>query len=143
VSTATVPTPATPAIADAPAPPERTTSLGIDLKPLRVAGAGMLGVAAVRPWLPSTLGPPCPLRTVTGVPCPFCGMTRGVTALVHGQLSGAFWYNPGAFLVVAMAIVLLVAWRWQRVRIPVWAVFVFFAALWAFQLFKYSTGRPL
>ena len=143
MSTATVPTPATPAIAYAPAPPEGPSSLGIDLKPLRVAGAGMLAVAAVRPWLPSTLGPPCPLRTVTGVPCPFCGMTRGVTALVHGQLSSAFSYNPGAFLVVAMAIVLLVAWRWQRVRIPVWAVFVFFAALWAFQLFKYSTGRPL
>jgi hypothetical protein len=44
---------------------------------------------------------------------------------------------------VAMAIVLLVAWRWQRVRISMWVVFVFFAALWAFQLFKYSTGRPL
>jgi len=44
---------------------------------------------------------------------------------------------------IVTAIVLLVAWRWQRVRIPVWAVFVFFAALWAFQLFKYSTGRPL
>src|SRR5205823_2689020 len=83
------------------------TALGIDLKPLRVGGAGMLAVAAVRPWLPSTLGPPCPLRTVTGIPCPFCGMTRGVTALVHGQLSNAFWFNPGAFLVVAMAIVLV------------------------------------
>jgi hypothetical protein len=103
----------------------------------------MLAVAAVRPWLPATLGPPCPLRTVTGVPCPFCGMTRGVTSIVYGHLSAAFTYNPGAFLVVAMAIVLLVAWRWQRVRIPMWAVFVFFAALWAFQLFKYSTGRPL
>jgi len=117
--------------------------LAIDLKPLRLAGAGMLAVAAVRPWLPATLGPPCPLRTVTGVPCPFCGMTRGVTSLVHGQVSAAFSYNPGAFLVVAMALVLLVAWRWQRVRIPMWAVFVFFAALWAFQLFKYATGRPL
>jgi hypothetical protein len=136
VSTATAPTPATPAIPDAPAPAPRTTSLGIDLKPLRVAGAGMLAVATVRPWLPTTIGPPCPLRTVTGVPCPFCGMTRGVTALVHGQLSNAFWFNPGAFLVVAMALVLLVAWRWQRVRIPMWAVFVFFATLWAFQLFK-------
>ncbi len=103
----------------------------------------MLAVAAVRPWLPATIGPPCPLRTVTGVPCPFCGMTRGVTAIVHANFSAAFGYNPGAFLVVAMALVLLVAWRWQRVRIPMWAVFVFFAALWAFQLFKYATGRPL
>ncbi|HKA92485.1 MAG TPA: DUF2752 domain-containing protein [Acidimicrobiia bacterium] len=142
MSTATAPP-----VTAAPPPPPRFagggSSLGIDLKPLRVAGAGMFAVAAVRPWLPATLGPPCPLRTVTGVPCPFCGMTRGVTALVHGQVSAAFSYNPGAFLVVAMALVLLVAWRWQRVRIPMWSVFVFFAALWAFQLFKYATGRPL
>jgi hypothetical protein len=127
----------------APPPTESGSSLAIDLKPLRVAGAGMLAVAAVRPWLPATIGPPCPLRTVTGIPCPFCGMTRGVTAIVHGNFSAAFGFNPGAFLVVAMALVLLVAWRWQRVRIPMWAVFVFFAALWSFQLFKYATGRPL
>src|SRR5262249_32391310 len=125
VSTATAPTPLTAAL-PAPTPAGRSSSLTIDLKPLRVAGAGQF---AVGPGLPATLGPPCPLRTVTGVPCPFCGMTRGVTALVHGQLSAAFSYNPGAFLVVAMALVLLVAWRWQRVRIPLWAVFVFFAAL--------------
>ena len=143
MSTATAPTAATPTVPDAPAPTRGATGLGIDVKPLRVAGAGMLAIAAVRPWLPATLGPPCPLRTVIGVPCPFCGMTRGVTALVHGHVSAAFTYNPGAFLVVAMALVLLVAWRWQRVRIPLWAVFLFFAVLWAYQLFKYSTGRPL
>ncbi len=103
----------------------------------------MLPLAAVRPLLPVWPVPPCPLRSVTGIPCPFCGMTRGVTAIVHADFSAAFGFNPGAFLVVAMAIVLLVAWRWQRVKIPMWAVFLFFAVLWAYQLFKYSTGRPL
>jgi hypothetical protein len=116
----------------------------VHLKPLRLLGAVMLAGAVVKPYLPDQAGlPPCPLRTLTGIPCPFCGMTRGVTALVHGHLSAAFGFNPGAFLVVAAAIVLLVAWRWQRVRIPVWAVFLFFALLWSYQLFKYSTGRPL
>jgi Protein of unknown function (DUF2752) len=123
--------------------PTASKPLELDLKPLRFGGAAMLGIAAVRPMLPVTPGPPCPLRTFTGIPCPFCGMTRGVTSLVHGHVSAAFTYNPGAFLIVAMAVVLLAAWRWQRVRIPMWAVFLFFAALWAFQLFKYSTGRPL
>jgi hypothetical protein len=124
-------------------PPRTRAPVELDLKVLRFAGAAMLALASVRPLLPLEVGPLCPLRTLTGIPCPFCGMTRGVTALVHGHLSAAFGFNPGAFLVVAAAIVLLVAWRWQRVRIPVWAVFLFFALLWSYQLFKYSTGRPL
>jgi hypothetical protein len=124
-------------------PPRPRAPVELDLKVLRLGGAAMLALASVRPLLPVEVGPPCPLRTLTGIPCPFCGMTRGVTALVHGHLSAAFGFNPGAFLVVAAAIVLLVAWRWQRVRIPVWAVFLFFALLWSYQLFKYSTGRPL
>jgi hypothetical protein len=123
--------------------PSASKPLELDLNPLRYGGAAMLGIAAVRPMLPLTPVAPCPLRTLTGIPCPFCGMTRGVTSLVHGQVTAAFTYNPGAFLIVAMAIVLLLAWRWQRVRIPMWAVFLFFALLWAYQLFKYSTGRPL
>jgi Protein of unknown function (DUF2752) len=123
--------------------PSASRPLELDLKPLRFAGAAMLGVAAVLPVVPVSPVRPCPLRTLTGIPCPFCGMTRGVSALVHGHVSAAFTYNPGAFLIVAMAIVLLIAWRWQRVRIPMWAVFLFFAVLWAYQLFKYSTGRPL
>jgi hypothetical protein len=133
VSTATVTT------------PTASSPLQLDLKPLRFGAAAMFGIAAIRPALPAAvpLGPPCPLRTLTGVPCPFCGMSRGVVALVHGHVSEAFTFNPGVFLIVAMAIVLLVAWRWQRVRVPVWAVFLFFTVLWAYQLFKYSTGRPL
>jgi len=117
--------------------------LELDLKPLRAGAVAMLPLAAIRPMLPIWSVPPCPLRSVTGIPCPFCGMTRGVTAIVHADFSAAFGFNPGAFLVVAMTIVLLVAWRWQRVKIPMWAVFLFFAVLWAYQLFKYSTGRPL
>ena len=133
VSTATVTT------------PTASSPFELNLKPLRFGAAAMFGIAAIRPALPDALplGPPCPLRTLTGIPCPFCGMTRGVVALVHGHVSTAFSFNPGAFLVVAMALLLLVAWRWQRVRIPMWAVFVFFGALWAFQLWKYATGRPL
>ncbi len=124
-------------------PPKTAAPVEVDLKPLRFGAAAMLAIAAVRPALPVPVGPPCPLRTLTGIPCPLCGMTRGVTALVHGHLSAAFSFNPGAFAAVAIAIVLLVAWRWQRVRIPVWAVFLFFALLWSYQLYKYSTGRPL
>ena len=70
-------------------------------------------------------------------------MTRGVIEAVHGHLVDSFLFNPGALLLVALAVALLVMWRVDRVRLPVWSPFVFFGVLWAFQLWKYATGRPL
>ena len=120
-----------------------TAPVALDLKPLRVAGAAMLGIAAVRPALPGTDIVLCPLRRATGVPCPFCGMTRAVTSAVHGDIGASLFFNPGGLLVIALAILLLVAWRWRRAVVPAWAAITFFAALWAYQLFKYATDRPL
>ena len=118
-------------------------STSFNLREVRVVGAAMLGVAAVRPLVPFEFVPPCPLRTITGIPCPMCGMTRGVTAVVHGELGRALTLNPGAFLAVAVAILLLLRWRATRVVVPVWAIATLVAVLWTWQLFKYSTGRPL
>jgi hypothetical protein len=119
------------------------SAVTVDLRSLRAAGAAALGAALVLPLVPFEAGPLCPLRTITGVPCPFCGMTRSVTAAVHGDLARSLVLNPGGILIVVLAVTLLLAWRWRRVKLPVWTVFAFFAALWAYQLFKYATGRPL
>jgi Protein of unknown function (DUF2752) len=115
----------------------------IDLGALRGFGAGMLAVAAVRPVVPFEFVPPCPLRTLTGIPCPLCGMTRGVTAAVHGNLAHAAFLNPGSVAVVAAAVLLLLAWRTKRIHVPVWLVALILGLLWSWQLFKYATGRPL
>jgi len=120
-----------------------TAPVAFDLKPLRVAGAAMICIAAVRPALPGTDLVLCPLRRVTGVPCAFCGMTRAVTAAVHGDFGASLFFNPGGLLIIALAVLLLVAWRWRRAVVPVWAVLTFFALLWAYQIFKYTTDRPL
>jgi hypothetical protein len=38
--------------------------------------------------------PVCPFRMVTGFACPGCGSTRGMHALVHGDVVSAFKFNP-------------------------------------------------
>ena len=115
----------------------------VNLRDGRVVAAAMLAIAAVRPIVPFEFVPPCPLRTITGIPCPLCGMTRGVTALVHGDVGHAIFLNPGSLLIVALAVLLIVQWRLKRVVVPVWTIATVLAILWSWQLFKYATGRPL
>ena len=58
--------------------------------------AGMSAVAvAVGYFNPTTAGffPVCPLYAVTGYACPGCGMTRGLHALLHGDVLGALGFN--------------------------------------------------
>ena len=35
----------------------------------------------------------CPIRRLTGRPCPGCGMTRALSAALHGDLRRAWRYN--------------------------------------------------
>ncbi len=118
--------------------------VNLDLKGLRFAAVTMLVGALVFRFasLPSVVL--CPLRRLTGVPCPFCGMTRSVVAVGHGDLGASLALNPGGIVLVVGAIaLLLVGRRWRRLAVPTWAIATFFALLWAYQLFKYATGRPL
>lgn len=118
----------------------------IDLRAVRALGVGALVVGAAAPEIGVHLVPGCPLRAVSGVPCPLCGMARGIRAVVHGDLAAAVTLNPGSLVVTAAAVYLLVRWRRQRVRVPKWVVGLtaaLLAAMWGWQLFKYATGREL
>ena len=109
----------------------------VDLKGLRTFGAGMLAVAAVRPLLPVEVVPPCPLRTLTGVPCPLCGMTTSVEATLHGHLATALRANPAGVVAVVVAIALLVV-RPARVRIPTAGVYATIVSMWVFELWRFA-----
>lgn len=44
---------------------------------------------------PGRLGPDlCPLHRMTGLPCPGCGVTRGLMHFSHGEVSLALGANP-------------------------------------------------
>ncbi|HEV7526171.1 MAG TPA: DUF2752 domain-containing protein [Acidimicrobiia bacterium] len=108
------------------------TAIGrLHQREVRAASGAMVAVAAVWPLLP--VHPPiaCPLRAATGVPCPFCGMTRAVVAAVHGHLGASLAFNPGGIVVLLLAVVAIVRPAWlRRLRAPGWALVAIVGALW-------------
>jgi hypothetical protein len=45
-------------------------------------------------WVGESKGSMCTFRTLTGKPCPFCGLTRAFVCAAHGDFRGAFGYHP-------------------------------------------------
>jgi hypothetical protein len=102
---------------------------------LRLGVAGAFGVAAVWPLLP--VHPPlaCPLRSLTGIPCPLCGMTRACVAAVHGHLGQSLAFNPAGVLILVLAAVVLVRPSFVRnLRIPMWTLWAAAGALWLWNI---------
>jgi hypothetical protein len=115
------------------------TTQTLDLHDIRIAGAVMLGAAAVKATLlPVHAGIPCPLRTLTGIPCPFCGMTTSVTNTVQLRLGSAVAANPAGVLVVLAAIALLVVPRLRAVDVPRWLPHAALTLMWMWELFRFG-----
>lgn len=111
-----------------------------------VWGGLVLAVIALKPlWM--FVAPylrPCVFRSITGVPCPTCGATRGAMALLDGRWLDGLAFNP---LVATAATVFVVGgvvapvWAWRRGStpalghpLPLWlriALVAVFLANWA------------
>jgi uncharacterized protein DUF2752 len=99
---------------------------------------GALGPEAWRTAL-ADHGPGCPFRAVTGVDCPFCGMTRATLALGGGDLGAALALHPLAPVVVFGTLALMAVIALGRVdalmrgRRPL-ALLGAIAAIWILRL---------
>lgn len=44
----------------------------------------------------------CPIKNVTGYPCPSCGSTRAVLLLLKGEFVQSLWLNPFGIIVAGI-----------------------------------------
>ena len=59
----------------------------------------------------------CPLKRLTGLPCPTCGSTRAVVCALRGDFTGAFAFQPLVMtVIVAAGPVALLAWLSPRMK---------------------------
>jgi hypothetical protein len=63
-----------------------------------VLAALYLAYAAVQPPEGWVRLPLCAFRALSGLPCPGCGLTRSLTAILRGDLTSAWHWNPFGFL---------------------------------------------
>ena len=117
---------------------ERTLApVTFDVTDSRGAAAVMLAAGAILPFLPGHAGLPCPLRTLTGVPCPMCGMTTSVEATLHGHPGAALGANPAGPALVLCAVAILAHRPKRLLQAPLGLVIFLFAAMWLFELNRF------
>jgi hypothetical protein len=98
---------------------------------LALGAAGVLGAS-------SATGLTCLFSMVTGVDCPFCGLTHGVAALGAGDVGAALSAHPLAPLAVVLALaVALTLLRGRRLAVhwsAPWALAALVTAVWLVRL---------
>lgn len=88
--------------------------------------------------------PVCPFRALTGFTCPGCGSTRGMHALVHGDVVAAFKFNP--LFVLSLPFLVYAFVRFTNAAIQgrqlkgnqldakyIWTIFVVVLFFWVFR----------
>lgn len=133
------------------AEPRLSASRGLSTLVQISAFGGLIATAALLAFTSLKLPLICPLRTLTGIPCPFCGMTTGTVAVMRGSLADALKANPFSIGVIPAAVAGIALrvrslWRppsrrqWSRaaIRVGFFALLAGVIISWIFQLFRFD-----
>ncbi len=99
-------------------------------------------------------GIPCIWRSLTGYPCPGCGLTRAFASISNFNIIESIRFNPEALLFTAIAVVAVIAPGWlnrtfgkvkklfhgQSENKVLFLSVAFFLALWVLNIIRVSTG---
>ncbi len=87
-----------------------------DLYTIRWAIAAILVFGGI---MQAVFGSICPMRAITGLPCPGCGMTRAAISLIRGRWDLVLQYN--VLVVFWIGFILYLLWmRYVRARRVRW-----------------------
>ena len=102
---------------------------------------GTLWLKGLHPGLP---GLACPLRAITGVPCPTCFLTRATGAALAGDLRESLQWHPfGPTTALALVLWSVLALQQRRLLprgLPLWPVPLGAGALIGYWLLRLGTN---
>ena len=91
----------------------------------------------------------CWFKMLFGLPCPACGLTRGMSSLLHFEFYKSFLYHPLSVLVLAYLFILAISNQTDYLKKAVQHlsdkytylfsfkfIAILFICLWIFKLFK-------
>lgn len=89
----------------------------------------------------------CFVRSVSGFPCPGCGLTRAAAALFNGNIKEAFNYHPLIIAAIFFILVCFAAFVFNinisktRFRIFFWFVFVLFIGVYIVRMILFYPNK--
>lgn len=111
--------------------------------------SGSVAALALRSWGLPLPGWSCPLRQLTGVPCPTCYLTRSLMAALRGDLASALHWHPlGPGLLVLLlglsgGLLLGAVPSPRRLVAGGSALASLTLVVWLTRLWQWSHGQPL
>jgi hypothetical protein len=109
----------------------------LDPPDVAVAGLALCGASLLLPEVPGYPGITCPLRAATGIPCPLCGLTTSVRALLTFDPTTSLALNPLGPVTLLVTGIALLGLR-RAVEVPAALIGVTLVASWAYQLLRFS-----
>lgn len=64
--------------------------------------------------------PKCPIKILTGLSCPACGVQRFIHAFLHGNFAVALQFNYWLVLVLPYSIAFIIAWLLPKCKGKAW-----------------------